>query len=241
MSIDTNKVINVLNYNMNPVAIKTHIKEYLCSPAEDNDHPSINPLSFSEVESLNSNSNAFSIGMLRFSPDVEEEIYDVLRIVEWKKILSNEDIEEIILHPSVSGLTKLVEIKNTSLFERVRGIYFYLKNTDQYDISTRVEKIINARYKELVNKQVKSNILLSTKDTTTNIPNEEVIELKEQNKNMQTQMENMQKMMEQMMALQAGNVVAQVETPIAKAEVKPKTTPTKTVNKPSAKTSQSTK
>jgi len=221
MTIDTNKIINVLNYNANPVAIKTHIKEYLCNPAEDNDHPSINPLSFSEVEFLNSNSNAFTIGILRFPTEIEADVYDALRVVEWENILTNQDIEDIILHPSVKGLTKFVQIKNTSLFERIRGIFFSLKNSDQYDISTRVEKIINTRYKELVNKQVKSNILLSAKDTNPAIPNEEVNALKEQNKNMQSQMESMQKMMEQMMAMQQNaTVVKEVKAEVPKV-VKP--------------------
>jgi hypothetical protein len=209
--ISENKLINVLNYNENPVVIKTHAREYLCQSAE-NQNPSITPLTFSEIESLNSNSNAFKIGTLRFPTDIEAEIYKALRITDWEKILTNKDIEEIILHPSLSGLTKLIDISNVQLFERVRGVFFSLKNTNQYDISTRVEKIVNARYKELCNRQIKSKIILSVKDTTTNIPNEEVNALKEQNLTMQLQMETMQKMMEQMIALQSTNATQTTET-----------------------------
>lgn len=207
MSLDTTKLINVLNYNMNPVAIKTHIKEYICSSAESEDSPSIKPLSISEIESLNSDTNAFKIGTLRFPENIEKQMYEeVLRIVEWKDILTNKQIKDIILHPTVDGLSKLVEIRNVSLFERVRGIFFLLKNSNQYDISNRVEAIILRRYKELCNQQVKTSIKLTSKDTSTAIPNEEVIALKEQNNAMQSQIEAMQKMMEQMMTMQANNM-----------------------------------
>lgn len=204
MAINENKLINVLNYNENPVVIKTHIREYLCQSAEHN-VPSITPLTFSEIESLNSNSNAFKIGTLRFSPDNEADVYEALRITDWEKILTNKDIEDIILHPSLSGLTRLVEINNVQLFERVRGVLFSLKNTNLYDISTRVEKIVNTRYKELCNKQIKTGIILSARDTATAVPMEEVSALKEQNNALQQQMLQMQKMIEQMMAMQTGN------------------------------------
>lgn len=230
MSLDTTKLINVLNYNMNPVAIKTHVKEYICSPAESEDSPSIKPLSISEIESLNSDTNAFKIGTLRFPEDIEAQMYEeILRIVEWKDILTNKQIKEIILHPSVDGLRKIIEIRNVSLFERVRGIFFSLKNSNQYDISNRVEAIILRRYKELCNQQVKTSIELTSKDTTTAIPNEEVNALKEQNQAMQSQMEAMQKMMEQMMAMQSNK---QQNVELKEEETKVEDTQVKKAGKP---------
>jgi hypothetical protein len=210
MIINENKLINVLNYNENPVAIKTHVREYLCQAAE-NDTPSITPLTFSEIESLNSNSNAFKIGTLRFPSDTEAEIYEALRITDWEEILTNKDIEDIILHPSLSGLTKLIAINNVQLFERVRGVFFSLKNTNQYDISTRVEKIVVTRYKELCNRQIKTGIVLSTKDTSTTVPSEEVNALKEQNIVLQEKMLQMQKMIEQMIAMQTASATKTTE------------------------------
>lgn len=204
MTINENKLINVLNYNENPVAIVTHVREYLCQSAEHGS-PSITPLTFSEIESLNSNTNAFKIGTLKFPADIEKDVYEALRITGWEEILTNKYIEDIILHPSLSGLTKLVDVKNVQLFERVRGVFFSLKNTNQYDISTRVERIINARYKELCNKQIKTDIILSSKDTNATIPNEEVNALKEQNNALQEQMGKMQKMIEQMMSMHSNN------------------------------------
>lgn len=233
MTINENKLINVLNYNENPVVIKTHIREYMCQAAE-NDTPSITPLTFSEIESLNSNSNAFKIGTLRFPTDIETEVYKALRITDWEEILTNKDIEDIVLHPSLSGLTKLISINNVQLFERVRGVFFSLKNTNQYDISTRVEKIVNARYKELCNRQIKTGIILSTKDTATNIPTEEVNALKEQNNVLQEQMAQMQKMIEQMMAMQSNNTESAKANEEAKVKNEEKAQPKK-AGRPSTK------
>jgi hypothetical protein len=218
MSIDTTKLIKVLNFNSNPVVIETHVKGYVCESAQDEDDPSITPLSISEIESLNSKTNAFKIGTLRFPKEIEKEMYeDILRISEWQDILTNKQIKEIILHPNLEGLQKIIELKNVALFERVRGIFHMLKNSNEYDISNRVEKIVTLRYKELCNQQVKTNIQLSAKDTKTTASSEEVSALKEANLNMQAQMEQMQKMMEQMMAMQQANqsAVAQPETNFA--------------------------
>lgn len=203
--MEKSKIINVLNYNENPVCIKTHLKEYLC-PAMEGNNPSITPLVFSEVESLNSNSPVFRNGILFFEKRIQEEVYSELRIIDWKDILNNKDIENILLHPTLDGLLKIVNIKSVMLFERVRGVFFSLKNSNQHDISTRVEKIVNTRYKELCNRKLKSNIVLTAKDTVEPVSTAEVNDLKKQNELLQEQMSNMQKMMEQMMSLQNNNI-----------------------------------
>ncbi|WP_143322795.1 hypothetical protein [Clostridium sp. HBUAS56010] len=202
--IEKSKIINVLNYNENPVCIKTHQKEYIC-PIGSDSSPSITPLEFSEVESLNSGSPVFKIGtlFLESSDIATEELYKELRILDFNKILKNADIENILTNPSLSGLTQLIEISSVMYFERVRGIFHTLKNSNQYDISTRVEKIINTKYKELCNKQLKTKIILSAKDTVSKVSAEEVGDLKKQNELLQKQMETMQKMMEQMMSMQS--------------------------------------
>jgi len=204
MAIIKSRIINVLNYNENPVCIKTHLKEYMCEKS-DGVSPSITPLEFSEVQSLNSNSPVFKIGILFFSEDEQEEIYEELRILDWKNILNNDDIKKILLHPTLEGLTKIVEIKSVMQFERIRGIYYSLKNTNEYDLSVRLEKVINTRYKELCNRKINSKIQLSKKDTITSVSTDEVDSLKKQNELLQEQMSNMQKMMEKMMDMQTGN------------------------------------
>lgn len=206
MAIGKSTIVNVLNYNENPVCIKTHLREYICPKCTDG-KPSITPLEFSEIEYLSS-SQAFQTGTLFFEEEMQKEVYEALRILDWEKILRNEDIEEILLKPSLEGLKKIIEIKNVMLFERVRGIYFSLKNTNQYDLSTRVERIVNTRYNELCNRQLKTKIILTEKDTSVAIPNSDMDNLKKQNESLQAQMFEMQKVMEQMISMQNANVDA---------------------------------
>lgn len=235
MAIEKSKIINVLNYNENPVCIKTHMKEYICQKSE-NGVPSITPLEFSEVESLNSNSPVFKIGNLFFEEGMQEEIYNEIRLLEWKDILRNEDIEKILLYPSLDGLSKIVNIKSVMLFERVRGIFFSLKNSNQHDLSTRVENVINTRYKELCNRQLNTKIILTAKDTTSKASTEEVSDLKKQNESLQVQMCQMQKMMEQMMAMQNSNAKVEKQEPVGEEKkVNPKSTQSKKVGRPSTK------
>lgn len=203
MSIKEMKTINVLNYNENIVVVSTKHDSYAIEPATNSDNPTILPLTLEEILYINGNSGAFKTGILRFPEDIEQEIYeDYLRIPHWKDILTVKQIENIILHPTVEGLTKLVNIKDTGVFDRVRGVFVRLKNTTNDDISMRVEKLINARGDELRRGIRNTTITVKAKDAVSNIPNEEVDALKKQNKALQEQMENMQKMMEQMMAMQ---------------------------------------
>ena len=203
MSIKEMKTINVLNYNENIVVVSTKHDSYAIEPATNSDNPTILPLTLEEILYINGNSAAFKTGILRFPKEIEKEMYeDYLRIPNWEDLLTIQDIEKIILHPTIEGLTKIINIKDTGMFDRVRGVFVRLKNTNDDDISLRVEKIIQARLDELRRGVRNTEIIIKAKDTVAPIATEEVDELKEQNKLLQEQMANMQKMMEQMMSMQ---------------------------------------
>ena len=197
------KTINVLNYNQNIVIVSTKHDSYTIEPAINSENPTSLPLSLDEILYINGNSAAFKTGILRFPKEIEKEMYeDYLRIPNWEDLLTIQDIEKIILHPTIEGLTKIINIKDTGMFDRVRGVFVRLKNTNDDDISLRVEKIIQARLDELIRGVRNTEIIIKAKDTVAPIATEEVDELKEQNKLLQEQMANMQKMMEQMMSMQ---------------------------------------
>lgn len=204
MAIKDMKTINVLNYNQNIVIVSTKHDSYTIEPAINSENPTSLPLSLDEILYINGNSAAFKTGILRFPKEIEKEMYeDYLRIPNWEDLLTIQDIEKIILHPTIEGLTKIINIKDTGMFDRVRGVFVRLKNTNDDDISLRVEKIIQARLDELRRGIRNTEIIIKAKDTVAPIATEEVDELKEQNKLLQEQMANMQKMMEQMMSMQA--------------------------------------
>lgn len=194
--------ISVLNYNENRVSVEVAPnKSYSFEPSVDGKTPTVIPMSIDEIRYAN-NSNAFKNGTLFFDKSREEEIYKELNITNWEDILTNDDIRDIILHPTYEGLDKIIAIKDSATFERVRASFHKLKQDGTHDVSVRVAQIINTRYKELLNRQIKSSISLTKKDIPETVNSAEVDELKAQNAAMQEQMAQMQKMIEQMMALQ---------------------------------------
>lgn len=197
------KTINLLNYNENIVVVSTKHDSYAIEPAVNSETPTILPLNLEEILYINGNSAAFKSGLLRFSEDIEQEMYeDYLRIPNWKDLLTIKEMEDIILYPTMDKLLKLIGIKDTGTFDRLRGVFTRLKNTTDNDISMRVESIIKARAEELRRGIRNTEIVIKQKDVVTANPNEEVDALKEQNVVLQRQMAQMQEMMEKMLAAQ---------------------------------------
>lgn len=158
------KTYLVYNYNSSPVAVQTKYESHLIEGGS-REQPSTMPFSMDELTVINSKSNAFKIGLLWFSPDEQERLYAEMRITNWENILRDEQIEEILLSPTVDSLQRLIEIENDAYFERVRGVFVGLKNSGA-DLSTRVQKVIDLRYKELTNRQRVTSIRLTPKTVT---------------------------------------------------------------------------
>lgn len=195
--------INVLNYNENKVSVMVSPTEsFTFEPSVDGEIPSIIPMTIEQIRYAN-NYNAFRGGFLFFEKDNEKEIYEELGITNWEDILNNKEIREILLSPSYEGLKKIVDIKDSAVFERVRAAFHKLKADGTNDISVRVQQIINTRYKELQNKKVTTSIVIEKKDLAQSVPNKEVESLKAENKAMQEQLMNMQAMMEKLLAQQS--------------------------------------
>lgn len=196
--MQTDNKIVVLNYNEFSVIAPASSRTYTFEPAVDG-IPSLNPMPFSDVEFINSQSNAFRTGLLFFKKEQEEEIYNELKIFNWKEILTNKEIENILLNPTMEGLQKIINITDDSTFERVRGILVKIKNSNSYDLSNRVINVIEARHKELQRRITKTQIVLQARDvSSSNIESEEVNDLK-------NQLAEMKKMMAEFMQNQASN------------------------------------
>ena len=192
MSIKDRVSINVLNHNEFKVCATTQIQGYKFTPAVDK-IPSMNPMSFAEIQNINGKSDAFRTGLLRFDPSDEKEVYEALTITDWKNIITNEFIEDAIINSTMEKLQKLIDINNTSIFDRVKTILIRLQNTGAYDISNRVINTLMARDYELQHKIYKSEIILKTKEKPTQKTDDEVASLK-------AQLEEMKNMMTQFMA-----------------------------------------
>lgn len=217
--------INVLNYNENKVSVMVSPTEsFTFEPSVDGEIPSVIPMTFEQIRYAN-NYNTFRGGFLFFDKTKEKEIYEELGIANWEDILNNKEIRNILLSPSYEGLKKIIDIKDSAVFERVRAVFYKLKAEGTSDISVRVQQIINTRYKELQNKKVNTSIMLEKKDIVQSVPNKEVESLKAENKVMQEQLANMQAMMEKLLAQQS----VKTETNEPKKET---TTPKKSPGRP---------
>ena len=199
-SLDTQN-INVLNYHENEVFVDSSKEHYKFGASRDGKTPSVIPVSLSELQNICTNTEIIVTGWLTFNDDVKEEIFKQLRVSNWKEILSNEDIENILTHPTLDGLQRIVNIENQTYFDRVRIIMFKLMKRG-VDITTKVSRIVDQRYDELRKRQRVSSIILTKKDTQNYATPEDVKELSAQNISLQNQLDEMKKMMEQMIAIQ---------------------------------------
>lgn len=213
------KMIDVINYHSFGVAIKTKDNSYWVDRMK-NGVPTRLPLLLEEIRYINTTSEAFRAGLLFFDEDIEEHMYEnELRIPNWKSILKPYEIEHIIKNPTLEGLEKILNVSNIMTFDIIRGIFISLKNKNA-DISTRVETIINERYKELLNKIYNTRIVLKPKDVVHNASVEDVKALRAQNEAMQKQLQEMQEMMAKMLAKQNNGDVDKKEIKTTKTTKK---------------------
>ena len=161
---DKNKDIMVRNYNPYVITVNTRLQDFTFPAAERGSYTAL-PLTWDEILQINNGSKIFKDGFLLFPEEDEEEIYKSLRILHPENILRNEQIEEIILHPTKEGVEKLISIDDDANFDRARGIYTYLRNNG-YDISNRIDAIMEMRYAELKNNKKTSSIVISDKIVT---------------------------------------------------------------------------
>lgn len=199
MSIKDKQNINVLNYNDSTIAVSTR-EDSILIPCAEGGNPAKVPFSFAEIETINSKGKIFKSGYLRFEEDEQEEIYDALRITNWREILTDKEIEDTILNPSYEKLNKIVGITDIAPFERIRSAYVKLSNNENNDISSRVARVISQRYEELKNGQKQTEISISKNDKRNKNTNLESLEMK--NEALQRRIADMEKQFAQLAAAQ---------------------------------------
>lgn len=207
--LDKQKTYFILNYDTSPVAIKTRYQNEIV-PAGNDATPTSFPLAIDDISYINSTSKVFKIGRLWFEPEYESEIYDELRIRDWKDILTNHDIYDIILNPTAEKLERILAIDDQMYFDRIYGAYIGLKN-DGVNIATNVESIIRARYAELMQHKRKTEIKIKHKNSTEEV-DPKVTEL-------ERQLAETRAMLEQLLSAQSA-----AEEKQKQSESKPKTT-----------------
>lgn len=219
--LDKSKLYMVINYGKSPVCVATR-SQSMVIPGSDGSVPAEQPLSLDEIIEINSLSGAFKLGLLRFEEEYEEDIYELLRIHNWRDILTDKQIEDILLHPTLDTLQRIIDIKDQLSFDRVRGIYTGLKSVAA-DVPGKVDTVIQERAREFSKKITTSAIQLVPKQNDS----AEMAALKEQ----------MAAMQEQMAALVAdkNSVTVNGGTTIGEPEPVPESVTTVAVSEPAPK------
>lgn len=127
------------------------------------DQPGVYPFTLMELQQIASSSPVIQAGYLRPAKEDEKFIYETLRIRNWENILTEEDIEQMVLHPTVEGLTKLINIKDAFYYERVYGIFIGLKNVNA-PIADNVSRLLKGRYKELQKGKINTDYVIKERD-----------------------------------------------------------------------------
>ena len=214
-SVMEKKFIDVLNCDDNVVTISSlNGKGYTFEPGSV-EEPCVIPIPPEEIMYMNSTCSAFKNGVLRFRPEEQNEIFKAIGI-KGDDVLFIEDIDDAILNPTVENLQRMIDIKDGAQFERIRGRFYRMTNAGE-DLSTKVKRLIDERYKEL--RAGKRNSELSVVPATK--PDDNVQAELETAKNQMAEMQKqMQAMMVQMQAMMAGAQPVVQYSSVEKAVVK---------------------
>lgn len=187
MAISKTKNYLVLNHSASPVGVSTKYDSFLVDGGSV-ESPGSLPLSFDEIAVINSKSQVFKIGVLRFEPEHEEELYEALAIPRWREIMTQQQIEEALVSPTMDTTQKILDIENDAYFERVRGAMVGLRNAG-VDITVKMERMIEQRREELARRQRKTSIRLVPHEEAKTAPTQAEFEaLREQLAQMQAMM-----------------------------------------------------
>ena len=165
---------------------------------------------------MNSVCNAFKNGVLRFRPEEQSELFDALGI-KGDNVLFIEDIDDAILNPTIENLQRMIDIKDGAQFERIRGRFYRMTNAGE-DLSTKVKRLIDERYKEL--RAGKRNSELSVVPAAKSAPADVQAELEATKNQMVEMQKQMQAMMAQMQSMMAGAQPVPKDSSAEKAVVK---------------------
>lgn len=199
--MNSNK-IKIENHNPFNLSIRSNLRDYILSPAGEDGTPTVEYLTLEEIIWIDSNTNAIRTGLITINEDDREEVFKEIKFEDGDKIITNKDVENILLNPSVDGLSKIIEITDASTFDRVYAVFVGLKEGGSVDISNRVINLMNERYKEFKRGQNVSHIKIERKDTETVISQDRAKELESQNESLKQELSELKDMMKQILASQ---------------------------------------
>lgn len=134
-----------------------------------------------DVVKANQKSTMFKHQKIRFAEEIEEQAYKQLRIDinRDKNSYSRDDIERIIKNPTDTDLKNILLIDDKNTINSFLSQLVYLKNSNRYNISDKLELYIRARKEEIDSGLRKTELEV---DETKNIETGVVAEVEETTK-----------------------------------------------------------
>ena len=148
------KNIKVLSYLRNHLGLACRNREVGFSPS-DGHNPTVEYMSFEDIEYVNSRSSVFKRGVLEFEDAYKDELYEELHI-DPSKCLYEREIDTMLLKPNEKNIRRIAEIADIQTIERVRGHMAVIYGSVTQDIN----RVVETRYKEITAGVRKSSIIL---------------------------------------------------------------------------------
>lgn len=172
MAIDMlNGKVRVYNYGLSGVGFPSQHSEHgVYIRGRDEDEPYVvERVAFDDIEIENSKSDIFKVGLLRFHPDEEDEIYEKLGIDDRENIKTDEELMEILSDNSIENIKRISKIKSNTLINRMINVLFSMerqRQTPDPNISAAVierskelsygKQITNSRISQLIDQDNKA-------------------------------------------------------------------------------------
>lgn len=206
------KYIRVYNESPSPVVLKGLMRTYVID-GRDGRNPMIEDIPEDDVYYINGRCDVFRTGRLHFDEAEVDAIMEMLRNPNWRNlVMSDDDVDAVILHPSVENLERIVKCTTRPEIERYRAAMVSLQNANR-GVADVMARVVRDRFAELANGITVSRIVLPNDDVVRrNNPLHDIEAMKSENEAMRNQMAELQKQLEALLAAQ---------TP---AKEKPKTT-----------------
>lgn len=166
--------------------------------------PNIMPLQFSDVKFINAQTDIIRSGKIRFSKEDESEIYESLKIKDWKTIKGLDELREILLDRSLNNLKKISEIDSINDLERMKRLVAVdVANEKVFDHN--VITVVNERYEEITSGVKNKNSFISRKLVVAEderVKNEALLAVEELKKEKEQSDAQVNMLMEQLKAMQ---------------------------------------
>lgn len=229
MKIQEKIHIKVFNYTDTKICVESRVRGYTFEPMSDG-VPTVEIMSFDEIEYINGKGEIFRSGALRFDESEQEEIFEALRYPDWKKtVITEEDIDDIIFNPTPENQKRVIELKNISTMERIRSRLVKYTNLKRDGISFRIAELINGRFSEMQKGINKSSLVVGEiKEVNTAA---EIKNVREQNESLKTELDEMKQMIATLLADKQANTEGEKESELKAESEKKAGRPKKQENK----------